>query len=212
LALNGAVTLINNNVNDSLCAGFTPGGVGLSKVFSPSTIRPGGVSTLTITFTNTNASDATLLSPFTDNLPSGLVIADTPNVTFTGGGSGAPTATPGGSTVTLPAGRSIPGGSVSNPGVCTLTVDVTSQVADSYVNTLGVGALHTDVGDNLLLTPPAGATLVVSRPVGGYLESINIAEILLAMLVEGFLGNWWLSAIAAIVAVAAIVVLRRHRS
>jgi hypothetical protein len=211
LALHGAVTLINNNVNDSLCAGFTPGGVGLSKVFSPSTISPGGVSTLTITFTNTNASDATLLSPFTDNLPSGLVIANPPNIIFTGGG-GAPTVTPGDSTVTLPAGRTIPGGSTSNPGVATLTVDVTPQRAGSYVNTLGVGALHTDKGDNILITPPAGATLVVSRPVGGYLESINIAEILLALFVEGFLGNWWLSAIAASVAVAAIVVLWRHRS
>jgi hypothetical protein len=202
LALNGAVTLINNNVNASLCADITPGGVGISKTFTPSTISPAGISTLTITFTNTNASDATLLSPFIDTLPSGLVIANTPNIAYTGG-SGTPTATPGGSTVTLPAGSTIPGGSISTPGVSVLTVDVTSQLINRYINTLGVGDLHTDKGDNLLITPPASAVLVVRArmPVGGYLLPNNQAEALSTI-----------SAIAAIAVVTATVVLRRHRS
>ncbi len=149
LARNGAVTLINDTIDATVCAGVpAPGGVGLFKVFSPSTITVGGVSTLTITLTNTNAADAALTSPFSDNLPAGLVIAGTPNVATTCGGAGAPTATPGGSSVTLPAGRTIPGGSIAIPGFCTLTVDVTAPSGGCFVNTVPVGALQTDGGSN----------------------------------------------------------------
>jgi len=142
LARNGAVTLINDTIDASVCAGVpAPGGVGLFKVFRPSVIVVGGVSTLTITLTNTNAVDATLNAPFTDTLPAGLVIAGTPNVATTCG-VGVPTAIPGGSTVTLPTGSTIPGGSVAIPGFCTLTVNVTAPIAGSYLNTVPVGALQ----------------------------------------------------------------------
>ena len=60
LARNGAVTLINDTIDASVCAGVpAPGGVGLFKVFRPSTIGVGGVSTLTITLTNANTDEAT---------------------------------------------------------------------------------------------------------------------------------------------------------
>src|SRR4029077_10673315 len=121
-------------INPTGCAGVPPsGGVGVSKVFSPSPIVEGNVSTITITFVNTNVAAATLTAPFTDNLPAGLVIAGTPNVATTCGGAGAPTAIPGGSAVTLPAGRTIPAGSSTVPGFCTLAVDVTAAVAGSYL-------------------------------------------------------------------------------
>ena len=134
LARNGAVTLINDTIDPSGCAGVAPpGGVGLFKVFSPSTIAAGGVSTLTITLTNTNSTVATLTAPFTDNLPAGLVIAGTPNVATTCGG--VPTAIPGGSAVTLPTGT-IPGGTVATQASCTLTVNVTAPSGGSFVNSV----------------------------------------------------------------------------
>ena len=43
-----------------------------SKAFSPSTIGPGGVSTLTFTITNNTAQPASEVT-FEDNLPAGVV-------------------------------------------------------------------------------------------------------------------------------------------
>ena len=47
LALNGAVTLINNIIDNSACSGLGIGGVGVTKLFSPPTILQGNESTLT---------------------------------------------------------------------------------------------------------------------------------------------------------------------
>ena len=82
MALNGAVTLDSNAV--SLCS-LAPSPVvpTLGKAFNPATINAGGVSTLTITLSNPNASVATLTAPLVDTLPSGVVIAATPSVSTT---------------------------------------------------------------------------------------------------------------------------------
>jgi hypothetical protein len=213
-ARNGAATLINNKVDSSVCTGGPPAaGVGVSKIFSPASIGQGGVSTLIFTLTNTNALAATLTSDFVDTLPSGLVIAPTPNVASNCGnpGAGAPTATPGGSTVTLPAGRSIPGGGILTPGFCTLTVDVTASAYGTYFNALGAGILQTTGGNNVLLTPPAGAALTVYQtifppsyyvmPVGGEMLTINTFRVVLPWLV--------LLMALGIVAVQALIIKRR---
>jgi hypothetical protein len=183
LARNGAVTLINDTIDPSGCAGVAPpGGVGLFKVFSPSTIAAGGVSTLTITLTNTNSTAATLTAPFTDNLPAGLVIAGTPNIATTCGG--VPTAIPGGSAVTLPTGT-IPGGSVATPGVCTLTVNVTAPSAGSLVNSLPTGALQTS-GGNSTVSPAVvlsvGTPTTANTPIPTLSQWAMIALMLLLAL------------------------------
>src|SRR4029077_7352793 len=125
----------------------------LGKAFNPATIAVGGVSTLTITLSNPDVAVTPLTASLVDTLPSGVVIAATPNVGTTCGGVGTPVAVAGGSTVTLPAGRSIPAN-----GTCTLTVNVTVAVGGSYINTLLAGALVTSNGTN---TAPAVATLTV---------------------------------------------------
>ncbi len=161
LARNGAVTLDSNTVSVcSLAQPPPPGAPTLGKGFNPVSINAGGVSTLTITLSNPNASAATLTSPLTDTLPSGVVIATPPNASTTCGG--VVTATAGGNTVTL-TGGSIPGGS---PGTCTLTVNVTSATAGLHLNTLPAGALQTSNGNN---AAPAIATLTVNPliPPGG---------------------------------------------
>ncbi|MDZ4813483.1 MAG: ice-binding family protein [Pseudomonadota bacterium] len=149
LARNAAVTMDTNDV--TVCRlGVAPL---ITKAFNPISINPGGVSMLTITLSNPDVVDATLLSALVDNLPIGVVIAPAPNVSTTCGGSGAPIANAGGLSITLPAGRIIPFG-----GSCTITVDVTAALAGSYVNTIPIGALDTSNGSN---AAPAVATLTV---------------------------------------------------
>ncbi len=128
--------------------------VTLAKAYGPAMITAGGVSTLTITLGNTSVGVAALTSALVDTLTGGAVIAAVPNASTTCSGSGTVVATAGGTVVTLPATRSIPAASS-----CTVTVNVTAPAGASYVNTLGVGALKTDRGDNAVA---AGATLTVN--------------------------------------------------
>ncbi len=154
-----AGALVTSNGNNAAPAVATLTVVGpappptLGKAFNPTTISAGGISTLTITLSNPDLTIATLTAPLIDTLPNGVVIAPMANVATTCGGAGAPLATAGGSTVTLPAGRSIPAN-----GSCTLSVDVTAALPGSYVNTLMAGALVTSNGNN---PSPAVATLTV---------------------------------------------------
>ena len=194
LARDAAVTLINDTINATGCAGVPASeGVGVFKVFNPSPIVAGGVATLTITFVNTNAAAATLTAPFTDNLPAGLVIASTPNVATTCGGAGVPTAIPGGSTVSLPTGRTIPGGSVAVPGFCTLTVNVTAKIAGSYLNTVPVGALQTSGGNS---TVSSAAAILIFAP------STNAAI--------PTLSEWAMIALTLLLALAGVTLMRRR--
>jgi len=122
--------------------------VTLSKSFSPSTIKPGGVSTLTITLTNPNGTVAYLTSPLTDYLPNGVVVSGNGSTNCGGKYSGNQGAT----TVT------VTGGSIPANGSRTVTVNVTASYSGSYTNTLPVGALQTGLGSN---TTAAYATLTV---------------------------------------------------
>jgi len=156
LARNGAVTLDSNTVSAAACGlpPVTPIPPTLSKAFGPATIDAGGVSVLTITLSNANGTAASLTKPLIDTLPSGVVIAATPNAGTTCGGT--PTADAGGSTVTLT------GGSIPAKGSCAVTVHVTAPAAGSYINSLAAGALQTSNGNN---AAPAVATLAVNTPV-----------------------------------------------
>ncbi|MDQ3773223.1 MAG: hypothetical protein M3461_02010 [Pseudomonadota bacterium] len=122
----------------------------LSKAFSPATIKAGGVSTLTITLSNTNTTKANLTAPLTDTLPSGVVVVAGSATTTCGGKL---TVNKGGTTVTLT------GGSIPAKGSCTVTVKVTAKYKGSYINKLPAGALKTDKGSN---AAQAAATLTVT--------------------------------------------------
>lgn len=132
----------------------TPGAPTVQKAFSPTTINQGGVSTLTITLGNPNATAATLTAgnDLVDTLPANVVVA-TP-LALGGTCSGVKEATVGGTTVTYKAGGTIPAN-----GSCTITVNVTSTVSGSYVNTIAAGGLKTSLGDN---GAPATASLLVN--------------------------------------------------
>ena len=123
----------------------------LSKAFSPSSVTAGSPSHLTLTLGNANTSAATLLAGLVDTLPSGLVVATPANASTTCP-NGTVGATSGGTTITLNTPAEIPAN-----GSCTVGVDVVSDDAGTYVNTIAAGALHTTLGDN---AAPASATLI----------------------------------------------------
>ncbi len=121
-----------------------------SKVFSPATVDPGVVSTLTYTIDNTaNLIDVGGLA-FTDDFPAGLAVAPTPNASTTCGGTFAP----------AEAATSLvfSGGSVAAGQSCTLSVDVEALRAGTLTGTSGV--LTSDLPDD---APGASATLTVDE-------------------------------------------------
>ena len=129
----------------------TPVAPTVSKAFSPAAIGAPGSSSLVITLSNASTTTADTVSELTDNLPSGL-LAVSDSASNNCGGAASNTS----SSVTLT------GGTIPANGSCEVTVEVTAAVAGSYVNSLAIGALTTDNGNN---AAPAIATLTATAPV-----------------------------------------------
>ena len=100
--------------------------LGVTKSFSPSMVFVGGRSTLTFTITKSDAG-ATFITTLTDNLPTGMAVADPANSSTTCTG-GTVTAVPGASVVSLA------GGLFLAAGACTVTVDVIGTAAGELNN------------------------------------------------------------------------------
>jgi uncharacterized repeat protein (TIGR01451 family) len=150
----GAVTTANagGNVAPATAQLTILQGPTINKSFSPSSIAPGGIATLTIAIVNptgVSISNANI----TDSLPTGVVVAAVPNATSTCAGTFAPLA---GS-----AAVSLINGIISAANVCTMTVNVTSSAVGSYNNVIPAGALSSSGGTNALA---ALADLNVSAP------------------------------------------------
>ncbi len=103
---------------------------GFSKSFSSDPIFSDEASTLTFTINNTANAFALSDLDFTDNLPSGLTVASPSNASTTCTG-GTLTSTSGVSVV------SYTGGGLAASSTCTVTVDITSDIAGDYTNTTG---------------------------------------------------------------------------
>lgn len=119
------------------------------KSFIPDAIIENGVSVLTVTLTNPGGSDVTGVS-FTDTYPAGLVNTATANGASSCGGT--VTAANNGNSLALS------GGTIPAAGSCTVTVNVTSATAGSYLNS--TGTVTTDSGN----ISAATATLTVDPP------------------------------------------------
>ena len=123
---------------------------GFSRAFSPSTIDPGGISTLTFMIDNTaNLIDVGSLA-FADAFPAGLVVDGTPNGSTTCGGTFAP----GASDVSL----AFTGGAVGAGASCTISVDVRGLRAGTLTGMSG--ELTSDLP---VAAPGAEATLTVNE-------------------------------------------------
>jgi hypothetical protein len=135
-----------------------------TKVFIPSTIGPGNVSTLTFTITNNDVSNVSSMA-FTDNLPAGMTIATPANSTSTC--SGTLSAPDGGTAITFSDGELEPG-----PGaVCTISVNITSSTGGLSTNTSG------DLTSSAGNSGPATAGLTVDNGLPGFSKSFSPATV-----------------------------------
>jgi uncharacterized repeat protein (TIGR01451 family) len=96
-----------------------------TKSFSPSTTSVGVPVTLRFTITNNSGIQLTGLN-FADNLPTGLFVANPPNLTNTC--SGTPNAPPGGDLITLSS------GTLAANATCAVTVQVVASAPGTYTN------------------------------------------------------------------------------
>lgn len=160
------------NITSSFSANLTVSGLSVSKAFYPSMVDITGISTFTITLTNTNNNYLENVS-FTDALPTNIAIAASPNVHSTCG-SGV-TANSGGTSVSLSGGL-IPAQVGSVPGVCRIDVDVVGLVTGKLTNTIASGA----VSGTLHGTSPA---MVITNPSAATAD-IEVADISIGVVKE----------------------------
>jgi len=138
----------------------------ISKAFTPPTVRPGGISTLTITLQNANSSPLVNAS-ITDELPgtptNGIIVAPTPNASTTCAG-GVVTAVAGTQIISM-TGGTVPAQVQNVPGTCTITVDVQGMGSvTTRTNTIPItNANATIQSTNTSINPgqPASANLVI---------------------------------------------------
>lgn len=109
----------------------SPASVTLTKTFTPKAIAPGGTSAMTFKIFNPTSEAFTGVN-FTDTFPSGLQVAGTPAISYSGCGSGAFSPVPTSGATSL----AFSGGSLTANGTCTISVNVTAP-AGTYVNTTG---------------------------------------------------------------------------
>lgn len=130
----------------------------VAKSFSPTTIATGGTGRMTITVSNPNPTLTLSSLAVTDNFPTGLSLPSgtaSPNTTCTGGSL---------TTNTSRTSANLTGGSLTAASSCTYSVDVTSNAAGSYVNTINAGGVTgTMGGGSVSNSSPASATLTVTQ-------------------------------------------------
>lgn len=117
--------------------------------------KAGSVFTLTVNLKNPNATPLNGVS-FTDELPSGLVLAPSGTLVASNTCSGSVAATHSGTQFRLA------GGSLAGSASCTVTMNVISNIPGSYTNTLVKGSVTTTEGvtnDN-----PTNARVVIATP------------------------------------------------
>jgi hypothetical protein len=153
----------------------------ITKVFGTDPITSGGISTLTLTITNPNATVLTGVA-VADTYPVQITNA-TPNNAATTCTGGAVTAVDGGPSVALS------GASITASGSCTVTVDVTSvSPGGSYLNTTGVvtsveAPASATASDSLtvgsvpaMIDPPVGTTLSEARAIFAWTANSNVVD------------------------------------
>ncbi len=161
---NGGTGLVSNTA--TLSAALPPT---ISKAFGAPSIPLNTNTSLTFTITNPAGNVAALTGlAFTDNLPTGLVVASTPNISNTC--AGTPTATAGSGAVSLT------GGTIATPGnTCTLSVNVTGNAAGVLSNTTaavsstqsGSGAASNTANLTVVAPPTISKAFGGPVPVGG---------------------------------------------
>lgn len=108
-----------------------PSMITIKKTFTPKAIAAGGTSVMTFKISNPTAETITGVK-FADAFPSGMVVAGTPDVSFSGCGAGAfsPSLTGAETSISFANGTLLPN------SICTINVNVTAPDG-TYTNTTG---------------------------------------------------------------------------
>ena len=163
---------IKNNATNNVTSAFGTGNVAtarlvaalpptISKAFGVAVIPLNGVTTLTFSIGNPNATVPLTAVSVVDNLPAGLKVA-TPSVVVNTCG-GAVTALAGSGSISLA------GGAIAAASTCTITVNVTGVIPGLQINvtdpitsleggTNGVATARITVGGNFLISYAANLT------------------------------------------------------
>ncbi|MDP2847798.1 MAG: hypothetical protein Q8O35_06345, partial [Humidesulfovibrio sp.] len=112
--------------------------IGMTKSFAVGNMVVGGTTTMSILMQNPTPSPYTSVA-FTDTLPSGLTVVSSDSSQC----GGTVTIGSGGQSLSL-SGGTIPAGSTTTPGACTITATVTGSIAGSFTNTIPVNSITTD--------------------------------------------------------------------
>ncbi len=127
----------------------------ISKAFGVAVIPFNGVTTLTITITNPNATTALSGVAVTDNLPAGLLVANPNGLVNTCGGT--VTATAGTGAVVLA------NGVIAASATCTVTVNVTGVATGLLTNTTGnVTSIEGGTGGTATASITVGGNFLIS--------------------------------------------------
>jgi LPXTG-site transpeptidase (sortase) family protein len=134
----GTTTVIHPALPASAPLDIAPLSIGIVKGFEPLTVFGGSASTLSIQLVNPNNAGLSGIS-FTDDMPSGMVIANPPALNV-GTCGGVLAGSPG------TGGISFSGGALPPAGTCVLTLSVTMTVNGNLTNAIAAGAVSTTSG------------------------------------------------------------------
>ena len=150
----GNVTSTNGGTGNTATANLTVASPpSITKTFGAASIPLNGTTSLTFTIQNPNTNVTLNGIAFTDSLPAGLVIASTPNLTNSCGGTA--TAVAGSGSVSLSA------GTLAASASCTVSVNVTGTTAGVKNNSVTVTSTEGGTGNtsNASITVVAAATI-----------------------------------------------------
>lgn len=206
ITVNVTSNAINNYLNTTSVVSSTNGGSGataasavlyvgkprITKAFAPASINANGTSTITFTLQNLAASPLTQVA-FSDSLVN-MRVASTPTVVGNCGG-GVVTAAPNSNSISLA------GGNLAASGSCTISVNVTSNIAGVHPNTTtgvasnesGPAGQPSNTAELTVIGPPlvsksffpvsvrtatpAGMTITITNPnPGTALSSVSLAD------------------------------------
>jgi LPXTG-site transpeptidase (sortase) family protein len=146
--------------------------IGIVKSFSPVSFEQGGKTRVFVTLQNPTSSIIHVTN-LTDNLPTGLVPDPTTAVTTCINGQ-ATSVVDSPSTLTLSGldgnGAQIPAGTISTPGTCNFSVQVTTTTAKTYTNSIAANSITTVEGltnlsgtSNSITVYPTGQGMTASK-------------------------------------------------
>ncbi|HEY1464868.1 MAG TPA: hypothetical protein VGF44_15740, partial [Terriglobales bacterium] len=136
----GNVTSTNGGTGNTASANLTVASpASITKTFGALTVPLNGTTTLTFAIQNSNSNVGFTGLAFTDSMPAGLVVASTPALSNTCGGTA--TAVAGSSAVSLSA------GTLAASSSCSVTVNVTGTTVGPKSNSVTVSTTETGTGN-----------------------------------------------------------------